>query len=86
MTFTAGVGTSSSGYTRSRPVCAFVTWRRDAIFALLTSRYPSGVFKQIEVSCDKENNPDDPYTHWNVESHWNDRCASYFSLPPWEKA
>jgi dolichyl-phosphate-mannose-protein mannosyltransferase len=37
---------------------------------------PEWGFKQIEVTCDKENNPDDPYTYWNVESHWNDRCAS----------
>ena len=38
------------------------------------------VFKQIEASCDKENNlDDDPYTYWNVESHWNDRCASLAS-------
>jgi len=43
---------------------------------------PEWGFKQIEVSCDKENNPDDPYTHWNVESHWNDRCTS----PPLLKA
>ncbi|KAI0247915.1 glycosyltransferase family 39 protein [Lactifluus subvellereus] len=39
---------------------------------------PEWGFKQIEVSCDKENNQDDPYTYWNVESHWNDR------LPPGE--
>jgi dolichyl-phosphate-mannose-protein mannosyltransferase len=43
---------------------------------------PEWGFKQIEVSCDKENKPDDPYTHWNVESHWNDRCASSFVLFP----
>ena len=36
---------------------------------------PEWGFKQIEVSCDKENNPDDPYTYWNIESHWNNRCA-----------
>ncbi|KAI0050885.1 glycosyltransferase family 39 protein [Auriscalpium vulgare] len=34
---------------------------------------PEWGFKQIEVSCDKENDPSDPYTYWNVESHWNDR-------------
>lgn len=34
---------------------------------------PPWGFKQIEVSCDKENNPNDPHTHWNVESHWNGR-------------
>lgn len=37
---------------------------------------PQWGFKQIEVSCDKENNPRDRHTHWNVESHWNER------LPP----
>ncbi|KAA1469296.1 glycosyltransferase family 39 protein [Dentipellis sp. KUC8613] len=37
---------------------------------------PEWGFKQIEVSCDKENNPGDTYTYWNVESHWNDRLPS----------
>lgn len=55
---------------------------------------PQWGFKQIEVSCDKENNPADAHTYWNVESHWNDRCRysdidkatkSYkpFSSTPW---
>lgn len=35
---------------------------------------PQWGFKQIEVSCDKENNPKDTHTYWNVESHWNDKC------------
>lgn len=39
---------------------------------------PGWGFKQTEVTCNKENNPDDSHTHWNVESHWNDR------LPPGE--
>ena len=34
---------------------------------------PQWGFKQIEVTCTKENNPKDAYTHWNVESHWNDK-------------
>jgi dolichyl-phosphate-mannose-protein mannosyltransferase len=34
---------------------------------------PQWGFKQIEVSCDQEDNPLDTHTHWNVESHWNDR-------------
>jgi len=34
---------------------------------------PQWGFKQIEVSCDKENNPNDVHTYWNIESHWNDR-------------
>ncbi|RXK40898.1 dolichyl-phosphate-mannose-protein mannosyltransferase [Tremella mesenterica] len=37
---------------------------------------PQWGFKQVEVSCVKENNPRDLHTYWNVESHWNDR------LPP----
>ena len=44
---------------------------------------PQWGFKQVEVSCDKENKPDDAHTYWNVESHWNDRRAcfrSHFSL------
>lgn len=35
---------------------------------------PQWGFKQVEVTCDKENNPGDVHTYWNVESHWNDRC------------
>lgn len=34
---------------------------------------PQWGFKQIEVTCVKENKPRDVYTHWNVESHWNER-------------
>ncbi|KAF3766143.1 family 39 glycosyltransferase [Cryphonectria parasitica EP155] len=37
---------------------------------------PQWGFRQIEVTCTKDNNPRDTYTHWNVEAHWNDR------LPP----
>ncbi|KIM58534.1 glycosyltransferase family 39 protein [Scleroderma citrinum Foug A] len=37
---------------------------------------PQWGFKQIEVSCVKDNDPTDSHTYWNVESHWNDR------LPP----
>lgn len=35
---------------------------------------PQWGFKQVEVSCTKENNPGDVHTYWNVESHWNERC------------
>lgn len=41
---------------------------------------PQWGFKQIEVSCEKENNPADKHTWWNVESHWNERRMS-FSFP-----
>ncbi|KAF8889886.1 glycosyltransferase family 39 protein [Infundibulicybe gibba] len=37
---------------------------------------PQWGFKQIEVSCDKENDPEDAHTYWNVESHWNDRLPA----------
>ncbi|KAJ5169106.1 Dolichyl-phosphate-mannose--protein mannosyltransferase 2 [Penicillium canariense] len=37
---------------------------------------PQWGFKQIETTCVKENKPGDVYTHWNVESHSNER------LPP----
>lgn len=40
---------------------------------------PQWGFKQVEVSCDKENNPKDTHTYWNVESHWNDRRKSSMS-------
>ncbi|KAF6750511.1 glycosyltransferase family 39 protein [Ephemerocybe angulata] len=36
---------------------------------------PQWGFKQIEVSCDEENNKNDAHTYWNVESHRNDRRA-----------
>ncbi|POS87574.1 hypothetical protein EPUL_000864 [Erysiphe pulchra] len=37
---------------------------------------PPWGFKQIEVTCDKKNNPRDVFTHWNIESHWNDRLPA----------
>ncbi|MCJ1230513.1 Protein O-mannosyltransferase 2 [Toensbergia leucococca] len=37
---------------------------------------PQWGFKQIEVTCAKENKPRDVYTHWNVESHWNERLPA----------
>ncbi|KAK2624336.1 hypothetical protein QTJ16_006286 [Diplocarpon rosae] len=37
---------------------------------------PQWGFKQIEVTCDKSNNPRDVYTHWNVEAHWNDKLPA----------
>lgn len=36
---------------------------------------PQWGFKQIEVSCDKENNANDIHTYWNVETHINERCT-----------
>ena len=34
---------------------------------------PQWGFKQIETTCTKENHPRDVFTHWNVESHWNEK-------------
>ena len=42
---------------------------------------PQWGFKQVEVSCDKSNNPTDEHTYWNIESHWNDRRGSPLSSP-----
>jgi dolichyl-phosphate-mannose-protein mannosyltransferase len=37
---------------------------------------PQWGFKQIETTCVKKNNPRDKYTHWNIESHWNDKLPN----------
>ncbi|KAE8270556.1 hypothetical protein A4X09_0g1783 [Tilletia walkeri] len=41
-----------------------------------TALLPQWGWKQVEVSCIRENNPKDDHTHWNIESHTNDK------LPP----
>lgn len=38
---------------------------------------PQWGFKQTEVSCDPNNDPGNPHTHWNVETHVNDRRRYY---------
>lgn len=49
---------------------------------------PQWGWKQIEVTCDKENNPSDAHTWWNVESHWNERLpagnAKLYKSPFWK--
>lgn len=42
---------------------------------------PAWGFKQIEVSCDKQNDPKDERTYWNIESHHNDRRTSQPASP-----
>jgi hypothetical protein len=32
------------------------------------------------VTCVKQNNPRDVYTHWNVESHWNEKRTCIVAL------
>lgn len=34
---------------------------------------PQWGFKQVEVTCARENNKKDVHTYWNVESHWNEQ-------------
>jgi dolichyl-phosphate-mannose-protein mannosyltransferase len=41
---------------------------------------PQWGFKQVEVTCDKNNNPEDTHTYWNVENHWNDRRKLFSNL------
>lgn len=41
---------------------------------------PQWGFKQIETSCVKENRPSDVFTHWNVESHWNEKRMFSYSF------
>jgi dolichyl-phosphate-mannose-protein mannosyltransferase len=41
---------------------------------------PQWGFKQIEVTCTKDNHPKDVYTHWNVEAHWNEKRKSWILL------
>ena len=37
---------------------------------------PTWGWRQIEVTCDPENNPNDVFTYWNIENHWNDALPS----------
>jgi dolichyl-phosphate-mannose-protein mannosyltransferase len=39
---------------------------------------PQWGFKQIEVTCVKEDNPKDSHTHWNIESHWNEKRSAFW--------
>ncbi|KAK0548730.1 Protein O-mannosyltransferase 2 [Tilletia horrida] len=41
-----------------------------------TALLPQWGWKQVEVSCIKENNPKDDHTHWNIESHWNPKLPA----------
>lgn len=64
---------------RIRSLTTRIRLRHDILGCYLSAAnkvLPQWGFKQIEVSCVKESDPDDIHTYWNVESHWNDR------LPP----
>jgi len=73
---------SSRDYTKIRTLTTSFRLQHVALGCWLragNTNLPQWGFKQIETTCVKENNPKDVYTHWNVESHWNDR------LPPAQK-
>lgn len=42
---------------------------------------PEWGFKQVEVTCSKSASARDSYTHWNVESHWNEQRKTTPSSP-----
>lgn len=35
---------------------------------------PQWGFRQIEVTCDQRNRTNSPFSTWNIEQHWNDKC------------
>ena len=39
---------------------------------------PQWGFKQIETTCAKKSKASDVYTHWNIESHTNEKCKLPF--------
>lgn len=42
---------------------------------------PQWGWKQVEVSCQKDSDPKDDHTYWNIESHWNEKCTSSSFCP-----
>ncbi|KAL7271710.1 Dolichyl-phosphate-mannose--protein mannosyltransferase 2 [Rhizina undulata] len=67
---------SSRDYSKIRTLTTGFRLRHSALGCYLRAgnvNLPQWGFKQIEVTCVKENDPKDVFTHWNVESHWNDK-------------
>jgi dolichyl-phosphate-mannose-protein mannosyltransferase len=67
---------ASSDYSKIRTLTTAFRLKHASLGCYLRAgnvNLPQWGFKQIEVSCVKENYPRDVYTHWNVESHWNDK-------------
>ncbi|KAJ5710711.1 hypothetical protein N7488_004867 [Penicillium malachiteum] len=70
---------ASRDYSKIRTLTTAFRLRHPSLGCYLRAgnvNLPQWGFKQIETTCVKENKPGDVYTHWNVESHTNDR------LPP----
>jgi dolichyl-phosphate-mannose-protein mannosyltransferase len=71
---------ASSDYSHLRTLTSAFRLRHPDLGCYLRAgnvNLPQWGFKQIEVTCVKENKPWDVYTHWNVESHVNEKrkCA-----------
>lgn len=70
---------SSWDYSKVRTLTTAFRLKHEALGCYLragNTNLPQWGFKQIEVSCTKHNNPRDTYTHWNVESHVNEKRRS----------
>ncbi|KAF8544482.1 protein O-mannosyl-transferase 2 [Trichophaea hybrida] len=68
--------TSSRDYSKLRTLTSSFRLRHTALGCYLRAgnvNLPQWGFKQIETTCIKKNNPRDKFTHWNVESHWNEK-------------
>ena len=67
---------SGRDYSKLRTLTTAFRLRHTALGCYLRAgnvNLPQWGFKQIEVTCTKKNNPRDVFTHWNVESHWNEK-------------
>lgn len=70
---------ASSDYSKIRTLTTAFRLKHSDLGCYLragTVNLPQWGFKQIETTCDKKNNPRDVYTHWNVESHFNERLPA----------
>jgi len=71
--------TASKDKTKLRTLTSSFRLRHTSMGCYLRAgnvNLPQWGFKQIETTCVKKNNPRDKYTHWNVESHWNDKLPN----------
>ncbi|MCJ1276195.1 Protein O-mannosyltransferase 2 [Puttea exsequens] len=70
---------ASRDYSKIRTLTTSFRLKHTALGCYLRAgnvNLPQWGFKQIEVTCAKENKKNDVYTHWNVESHWNERLPA----------
>jgi dolichyl-phosphate-mannose-protein mannosyltransferase len=68
--------TSGRDYSKLKTLTSSFRLKHTALGCYLkaaNTNLPQWGFKQIETTCTKKNNPKDKFTHWNVESHWNDK-------------